>query len=315
MDSENEFQNPYMWSEAASVALPPARKPGHGRLHLLALPCSLVAVAVLAAIIAVAVGAPPSPRAVLRAAIHRAFKEGTAQVQYTRVDATDVLSDTTTGSGVIDFGRDSIDLTATADVDDNAPNVEVRNLHGTIFLSTPDIDPAKPRIAWVMITPDDLYDRPGSGAPATPAIDVAVEGLGILDRSDAVVTALGRFTVGATEVRGFGFTLPAAGVQELRADSRVPEALRSYLTLMDVSGLSGAVYVDGRGQMRREVVTVDRGTTDTSSVTQTLDFSRFGTTAEIVAPPAAITIAEKEFLEDQASARTASPAIDPDSGG
>jgi hypothetical protein len=207
---------------------------------------------------------------------------------------------TLTGTGAIDFGQN--DLQMSLKVSSGPENVteQVIYLDTTIYLNLGDeIGRVLPGKSWLSLDLGQLTQGSAAkslGSSASLGSDPAAA-LGVLGQNGNQATDIGSSTVNGVQVEGYAVHVDAAAITADLAKENLPAWMQQAVKSVSNPDVEYKVYVDGSGQLAR--LTTD--TTETVSGLAvkddvTMDFTHYGATVNITAPPASEVATFESFL-------------------
>ncbi len=189
------------------------------------------------------------------------------------------------GSGAVDFTNNTLDENMTETFVGQQITAQVLYFGGSIYLSTPKISQLAPGKDWASLNASS-FDKGEAqeglgGDPLATLHELALEG--------NTVSNLGASIVDGKQVQGYDVTFDKAVLQSEIDKADVPSWMKQALAQITVSGASAKVYVDGTGNLVRETEVVSESANEagTISVSESVDFSDYGTPVSIPPAPAA----------------------------
>jgi hypothetical protein len=206
---------------------------------------------------------------------------------------------TGTGTGQIDFGQNAIQLAMTVGVGAQAIQMQVVYVAGSVYEDIPGISQVVPGKSWVSIDAASLGAASGQGASSVGTGNNPTAMLRLLAQQGNTVVALGTSSIGGTSVQGYLVTLDAGAIKERLAQAKLPAWMTSALSNVDIKNTTIKVYVDGSGLLRRFEFGLTESAASTGSVVvdESLDFSDYGTSVNVSAPPPDQVVTFPQFLQ------------------
>jgi hypothetical protein len=259
---------------------------------------TMVLIAGVIGLVVVKLGSSGSPniQATVAASVNHAFASKTASLTITtdiRAGSSEV---TATGPGAIDFTRGA--LYATVDMHTGSQSLPVTLIYlgGTIYEKIPGIDQIEPGKSWITMDLSGMAkaDTGAIGGGSNPAAMLA-----LLTQRGAVVTPMGRTTIGGVAVSSYQVTISQAMIEQELNSSNLPAWMRAAAGHASFSDATETVYIDHANQLRRFVTDMTATVNGQSeSVNETMDLSNYGVPVVITAPPPSESIGFDQFLKD-----------------
>ena len=207
------------------------------------------------------------------------------------------------GSGQLDFASGASEMQMTIGNDSIGRIDESVIFDGDVlYFNLGDlISQMVPGKSWVSL---DLSSVTGSGVAQqlgptgglTTNDPAAV--LRALSEEGGVASDLGPSTVGGFPVEGYSVTLDPSAVRAALDRSGLPAWMKRITSQISDTGLSYRVYIDGSGQLRRlESDSTESADGQTVATNETLDFSGYGETLTIAAPPSGKVVPFLTFVK------------------
>ena len=262
----------------------------------------------LAVVIGVLVGTDGSgsnaDAAVVRA-VNSAIGDKTADLSLTSTTTLGGSSVTATGSGSADLTDDSLEATFVEMAGAQTETIHGIYLGATIYESLPQIAQAVPGKSWVSLDLSSLGSSLGTGNNQSAPGSNPLANLRALALQGNSVDELGPSTVDGKAVQGYGVTFSQSVLQSELRNAAAPAWLKTALSQVKVNGASTKVFVDGAGQLVREVTTASEAVGSvTVTVDETVDFSNYGTPVSIQAPAPDQVIPFSQFQSADHTAAT-----------
>jgi hypothetical protein len=272
-------------------AAPPSQPPGWGppppppaarrRHRLLALTAAVVlVVSGTGAYVVVGKKSHRSAAVIVADAVKNTMSRKMAAVILSGTETISGQSLEVTGSGVIDFPDNSLDLNLYLTAQDQTLPLQVIYTGGSIYETIPGVtDHVVPGKSWVSI---DLKSVLGNGTRSDGLYGSAnpAEVLPFYVGKDNIVRLLGPSPDVNSAVKTYSVTVTPAGYQ--RQLALLPAAARQALSGVAFNHLPTEISVDSSGLMEQARIRFDVGST--FAVDETLRFSDFGVSS-VIAPP------------------------------
>ena len=289
------------FSGYGGVAAPPPPPPRRRRTAgAVAAGAALVLAATLGFVV---LGGGPDAQAAVLNAVNSTLADKTAHLTLDMTVTADGTSITASGTGSVDFGQDALALDASMAIEGHQLSLNEVMLGGTLYESVPGIGLIEPGKSWVSADLSQFTQSTTSGTEgALGASDNPVATLHMLAQQGNTVTSLGPSTVDGTAVQGYAVTIDKNAIEKQVSGTSLPAWVRHSLSGLDFSGIDVQVYIDGQGQLRREVAGVTMTVAShTLSANVTVDFSDYGTPVDVTAPPPDQVVSLEQFLHDAAA--------------
>jgi hypothetical protein len=125
----------------------------------------------------------------------------------------------------------------------------------------------------------------------------------LLTQQGNEVHQLGSSTLDGVSVQGYSVSISKPQLSADLASANLPSWLRSALASVNLGTLNFQVYVDNQGRLRSETTSMNLSVASAPlSVSETLNFSNYGSPVDIVPPPSGQVISFEQFLQDAAAA-------------
>jgi hypothetical protein len=270
------------------TGLPESLAPKKRSRGPLAVMVSIVVVILLVVGAVVIFGNSESASAEVINAVNSTLSNGTAHVTMNISGQAVGTNVSGTGSGSIDFTNNALELQMSIEADGQQVPVTAIYLGGMVYETIPGLSTITPGKSWVSIDLSALQN-------ATKA-NPSSQGLGndpgvmlqMLARQGNTVVPLGPSTVGGVAVNGYSVTVNPASIEQQIKNANLPSWMQQAVKSLKVHDIAMKVYVDNAGLLRSfEVQTSESsGAAGTVSIDETLDFSDYGTSVSVTAPPA-----------------------------
>jgi hypothetical protein len=170
---------------------------------------------------------------------------------------------------------------------------------GSVYENIPGLDQVIPGKSWVSVDLSSLGDSTSQSPSSLGTGDNPTAMLRLLTQQGNTVVPLGSSTLDGTSVQGYSVTLDSSAIKAKLAQAKLPSWMTSALSQVDIQNTTFKVYVDGAGLLRRMSVgfTMSAGSAGNVSVDETLDFSDYGSTVTVSAPPSDQVATLQQVLE------------------
>jgi hypothetical protein len=247
-----------------------------------------------------------SPAGAVDAAITSAVNDRTAAVNLNGSVGVSGISIAVSGSGSMDFTRNSMEMRLSLPLGGHDFNETVVALGGVVYINEGDlIGQVLPGKSWISVDTAQLEgggaSAPGSAGVATGTVPSDPSALlKVLAQEGNTVTDLGPSTINGAAVEGYSVNVDAAAIRarvarEDRGD--IPAWMRQALATVSDPNVNYRVYIDAAGgldQLTSDVSLKEDGQAVTSH--ENMDFSAYGVPVSITAPPAGQVASIGDFL-------------------
>jgi hypothetical protein len=222
----------------------------------------------------------------------------TAKISFTMDVGGGGMTVNASGTGGIDFSQNAMQLDLSMDAQGQSLELQMEYLGGMIYESLPQIAEVEPGKSWVSMDLSSMTSASGSGASGSlSAQGNPAEMLRMLSQRGNTVTPIGASTVNGVAVQGYAVTISA---DKIRSElNTVPDWLRSAASAVGFKSIDYKVYIDDQGLLRRTTISMGM-TAEGTAVTmdESLDFSDYGSSVNVSAPPADQVISLQQFAQD-----------------
>ena len=217
---------------------------------------------------------------------------------------------TLTGSGAIDFTQNAMQMSVTVASGPQQITEQAIYLNKVIYLSLgSELGQILPGKSWLsldlsQLTQGTAAQSLGSGSSLGNDPAAALEALA---QDGNMATDLGPSTIDGVEVEGYAVHLDAATLNAEIAKDNLPAWMRDAVASVSNPNVGYKVYVDGSGQLVR-LTTQTTATVSGLSVSEgmSMDFSDYGATVDVSAPPAGDVESFQSFLQQAAGSLSGS---------
>jgi hypothetical protein len=277
------------------------------RRHRIRRRTAVKALSLVMAIVIVGVGAflifgrGKSADAAVTDAVNSALASKTADLVISGSGGAGDSNVTITGTGAIDLGQNALQMSLKVSGGPEQITEQAIYLNKTIYLNLGDaIGQVLPGKSWISLDLSQLTQGSatkslgnGSSLSGDPA---AV--LQVLGQDGNQATDLGSSTFNGVNVEGYSVHVNPGAIKAELAKENLPAWLQQAVKSVSNPNVTYKVYVDGSGQLARM-------TTDTSETVSgvaanegiTMDFTNYGVTVDITAPPAGEVATFQSFLQ------------------
>lgn len=242
------------------------------------------------------VGGGTGAEAAVSDAVARSAADGSAAVTLSGTVAVAGRSVAVSGSGVVDLGSQSAQLTLSSRTAGHQTTEKAIFVDGTGYLYFPTLSSLVPGKTWISMDLSTLMGTDGAGdlsSETNPA-----SWLPLLTQQGNQVTALGPSTVGGTPVQGYSVTIDKSTIDAHISSANVPSWLRSVLSEITFNSIDAKVYVDGSGLLRRVTVSTQEtvGSSEVVEIQEATTYSNYNAPVTISAPPPSEVITFEQAL-------------------
>jgi hypothetical protein len=194
------------------------------------------------------------------------------------------------GTGAIDFGQNALQMSLKISSGPEQIAEQAVYLNKTIYLNLGnEIGQVLPGKSWISLDLSQLTQGSTAkslGSGGSLGNDPAAT-LQILSQNGNKATDLGPSTVNGAQVEGYAVEVDQAAIKADLAKENLPAWLHQAVKNVSNQNVTYKVYVNGAGQLAR----MTTATTETVSGTAvneavTMDFTNYGATVSVTAPPA-----------------------------
>jgi hypothetical protein len=234
--------------------------------------------------------------AVIRAVDH-ALGGKTASISVSERVSTASASVNLSGTGVIDFSHDAFEANLSGVVGGQPLNIKALYLQGSVYEGLSQISQLAPGKSWLSLNVSSLAkEDQSSSASALGSNPLAA--LQTLAQQGNTVAPLGTSTVDGQTVQGYSVTINPSVVQTELDSANLPAWMKKLASQVTFGSGTEKVYINGTTLVEMST-TVSESTTTAGavSVSESLDFSNYGTPVTITAPPSNETLPFSQFLQ------------------
>jgi hypothetical protein len=210
-----------------------------------------------------------------------------------------------TGSGAFSFTQNAGSMTLRVSAAGEHLTEKVVNDHQHVYINLgPALSKILPVKSWISMPIVQTKNASGLGTGSAGSTDPGAV-LNILGRGESKVTPLGSSTLNGVPVQGYLVLVNSAEIKREENDSHLPEWLRQEAAVVRDEKVGYKVYVDSSGTVYR-LTSGNSEQVGAQAVDEyvTMDFSRFGTSIEVTAPPANQVTSYAVFLKDLKAAES-----------
>jgi hypothetical protein len=257
---------------------------------------------VVAIVIAVVVGTGGSgSNAVADAAVVNAVNSSLAN-KTSHVTVTNSISDdgqtiATTGSGSIDFTTNEAEIALHVNIKGTQLDETAIYDAGVAYEQLPQIAQLIPGKSWVSLDLTALNTSGSTGSTGSLGSSPIAE-LRLLALQGNSVTELGNSSINGVSVKGYSVTLNASTINSEIKNANLPDWMKQSLSQVTAASATAKVYVNDSGQLARtSSTTTSTVSGSTVTVSQTNDFTDYGTPVSIAIPPASQVVPFTQFIQ------------------
>jgi hypothetical protein len=264
----------------------------------------VVLVAAAAGGFVLAGGGAKSAEAAVIDSVNSTMADRTAHVTMNLAVNTSSTTVSGTGTGDIDFGRNAMQLQLTVGLAGQQVQMQAVYVAGSVYEQVPGLGQLIPGKSWISLDLSSLAAASGQSAGALGTSNNPTAMLRLLAQQGNTVVSLGSSTIGDTPVEGYSVTLDPAAIRAKLAHADLPSWMTTALSQLNIQGTTLKVYVDGSGLLRRFSLNLTETVASTAKVTvdESLDFSDYGATVNVTAPPPEQVVSFDQFLRDAGAA-------------
>jgi len=178
-----------------------------------------------------------------------------------------------------------------------------------VYEQIPGLAQVVPGKSWLSVDLSSLGASAGQSPSTLATGDNPTAMLRILAQQGNTVVPLGSSTLDGTTVQGYSVTLDPTAIKNKIAQDKLPSWMTDALSHVNIGDVDLDVYVDGTGLLRRFSLSLSETvpTAGAIRVDESLDFSDYGTTVTVSAPPPDQVVSLQQFLaQAQASGASSS---------
>jgi hypothetical protein len=240
------------------------------------------------------------------AAVNSSLSSRTADLVISGSGGTASDQFTISGTGAIDFGHNSLQLTANFSMGADQLEEQEVYLNGVAYVNPgKELGQILPGKSWVSLnlgqqTSGSTSSSLGGGTGSLGNDPAAV--LRALSQDGNTATDIGPSTINGVPVEGYAVRVDAAAIQKDIAQENLPAWLQQELQHVSNPSVDYKVYIDGSGLLTR-LTTVTTETVSGQAVSEnfTIDFSDYGVPVNVTAPPADEVAPFRSLLQAAAS--------------
>jgi hypothetical protein len=262
------------------------------------LSAAVVVLLILAGLVALHGSGGSGPQATVVDAVNTVLADKTAHVSFEETLGGPTTAEVT-GSGDVNFTQNAMQLRATVTAGSQTESFAYVYLGNVIYVDVPDIDQLLPGKSWVSIDLSQLLQAAGSDGSIGSLGSNPVSMLHMLAAQGNTIVPTGTSTVDGTTVEGYAITFDPSIINADLNDASLPAWMRQVVQHgVSLDRLASEVYIDGSGSLRRNTTSVSEtvGST-TMTVHSQADYSNFGETIAISAPPAGEVASFEQLLQ------------------
>jgi Protein of unknown function (DUF2510) len=237
-------------------------------------------------------------------AVSSALASRTADVTISGSGGTAGANFTLTGTGAIDFDQNALQMSVTVASGSEQITEQAVYLDNVIYLNLGDeIGRVVPGKSWVSLDLGQLSQGSTSLGSASSFGSDPAAALRALSQSGNTATDLGSSTINGVNVEGYSVQIDQATIQKAIAQENVPGWMQQALKSVSDPDVDYKVYVDDAGHLARMTTDVtEKVQSMTFHDSTTMDFTNYGTTVDVSAPPAGEVTSFQSFLQAAAPA-------------
>ena len=209
---------------------------------------------------------------------------------------------TISGTGAIDFGQNALQMSLQIATGPESVGVQVVDLDNEMYMNLGNlVGQVLPGKSWISLelgqsTQGDVAQSLGAGGSSlTNDPAAALQGL---SQTGNTVTDLGSSSINGVTVEGYSVHVDAGILKRDIAQGQLPAWMQQAASTISSPNIDYRVYVNGSGQLARL-------TTDVTEIVSghlvdvgiTMDFSDYGATVNVAAPPASAVGSFQSFLQ------------------
>jgi hypothetical protein len=272
-----------------------ATAPGLRTIPLLS--TAVVLLLIAAGVVAVLGSGGTSPQTGVLDAVNTALSDNTAHVNVEE-SLSGPATVQVTGSGDVNFTQNAMQLEATVTSGSQSEAFDYVYLSDMVYAHVPGIEQLLPGKSWVSIDLSQLAQAAGVNGNLGGLGSNPVSVLHLLVAQGNTVTPIGSSTIEGTTVQGYAIDFSPSVINAALESPSLPAWMRLVQQGVHLESMTSNVYVDGSGNLRR---TTNQVTETVDSVTATIrgeaDYSDFGQTVAISAPPDTDVATFQQLLE------------------
>lgn len=257
-----------------------------------------VAVAVVVAVVAAGVFGTKSAQATVISSINSTLADHSADLTFSMTGSEAGTSFQSTGSGAIDFAHNALQMQVNVTGNAQAQSVHIEYLGKTLYEQVPGISAVVPGKSWVSLDLAEISAASASGTGSLGSTSNPIAMLHLLAQNGGTVVATGPSNIGGVAVQGYAVTLSHGALTRDLSQASLPSWMRQAVANVNLDNLRCDVAIDSAGLLRQVKLAMSlQVASETAAVSETLDFSHYGASASIVAPPSNEVVGYQQFLQ------------------
>jgi hypothetical protein len=241
-------------------------------------------------------------------AVNSTLGDKTAQISMNETITTAGKTLTATGTGAMDFTHEALQVNLNASLDGQQVPIEADYVAGVIYEQIPGLDQILPGKSWISLDLSSLQNASASSQDpsaqnvgANPSVILRA-----LAQQGNSVVALGPSTLDGVAVNGYAVKMNAAAVSQQLKKANLPAWIRQSLVGLKTHDINLKVYVDNSDLLRsfQFQTTESKGSSGPIDISETLDFSHYGTPVSVTVPPADQVASFQQLLQAEQAQTT-----------
>jgi hypothetical protein len=213
---------------------------------------------------------------------------------------------TISGTGAIDFAQPALQMSVQIASGSESVNEQVIELDNEMYMSLGNlVGQILPGKSWISLDLGQLTQggaRQSLGTGGSSLTNDPAAALQALSQNGDTVTDLGSSSINGVDVEGYSVHLDSGTLKREIAQGQLPSWMQQAASSISSPNIAYRVYVNGSGQLVRMTTDVTE-TVGGQSVNAgiNMDFSDYGATVNVTAPPANEVGTLQSFLQAAAS--------------
>jgi len=255
--------------------------------------------AVVGAVVGTSGGTGPSSQAgaaVVKAVDH-ALGAQSAAVSISEQGSIGPVTLNFTGTGGINFSNNSYQMSLSGQVDGQSVTIEGIYIGGSVYEGIPQLSQLAPGKSWISLNLSSLAKA--SQTSETSALGSnPLATLQTMAQQGNTVTPLGTSTVDGQSVEGYSVTFSQAVLNKELHSATLPSWMRTAVSQTSLTSATEKVFINGTTLVQVSTATdVNTQASGEAKVSESLDFSDYGTAVVVTPPASSETIPFAQFLK------------------